>query len=66
MSGLSLIFPKPADSDPFFLFQGISVPRAQLFQLHVWQGPITLHKGKPAASPALKGKSETVSLALYI
>ena len=59
-------FSKTADSDLFILFQGISVPRAQLFQLLVRQGPITLHRGKPAASPVLKGKSETVSLALYV
>lgn len=49
-------FPKTADSDLFFLFQGISVPKAQLFQLLVQQGPITLHKGRPPASPVLKGK----------
>lgn len=58
-----LIFdvPKAADSGLFFLFQGISVPRAQLFLLLVQQGPITLHQGKAAASPVLKGKGETLS-----
>ncbi|KAJ7417001.1 hypothetical protein WISP_67321 [Willisornis vidua] len=35
--------------------KGISVPRAQLFQLLVQQDPITLPKDKPAASPVLKG-----------
>lgn len=59
-------FPKTADSDLFVLFQDTSVPRAQLFQFLVRQGPITLHRSKPAASPVLKGKSETVSLALYV
>lgn len=54
-------FPETDDSDLFSLFQGISVPRAQLFQLLVLQGPITLHRAKPAASLVLKGKSETVS-----
>ncbi|OXB81275.1 UNVERIFIED_CONTAM: hypothetical protein H355_014319 [Colinus virginianus] len=35
--------------------RGISVPEAQLFQWLVQQDHITLHKGKPAASPVLKG-----------
>lgn len=59
-------FLKTANADLLFLFQGTCVPRAQLFQWLVQQGRITPHKGNPAASPVLKGKSESVTLVLYI
>lgn len=62
--GFVFDFLKTAGSDLLFLFQGISVPRAQLFQLLVQQGPITRHKGKPAVSPVLKGKSGDSELSI--
>lgn len=63
----SVHFSETANSDQFFFFpQGISVPRAQLFQWLVQQARITPCKGKPAASPVPKGKSENVTSVLYV
>lgn len=50
--------PNSADSDLLLLFQDISVPRAQLFQLLAQQDPITLHRAEPAACRVLRGETQ--------